>query len=91
MLFDPNFLTFMRDLLVMTAGTSKEGLGFQCKKDNKSGMVGKDENVTSSAGTNENGGAPSLSADSSTADTIVASAYEFFASIVVKAKDKTDV
>ena len=82
MLFDPNFLTFMRDLLVMTAGTSKS----ERKKENGGASAADAADAGGTAAT-----LTSLKVTSSTDDTIVTSAYEFFASIVVKAKDKSDM
>ena len=88
MLFDPNFLTFMRDLLVMTADTSKS----ERKKENGGASAAGAGGAADAADAADAAAtSTSLRVTSSTDDTIVTSAYEFFASIVVKAKDKSDV
>ena len=85
MLFDPNFLTFMRDLLVMssqaTAAVLAGGAGDAGGAGGAGGVavvVTEDQSEAQS---------PPPQPD----DSIVSSAYEFFTTVVVKAKDKKDI
>ena len=82
MLFDSNFLTFMRDLLVMSSeATNAVLVGGADGADGADGAA-----VAASEDQSEDQSPPPQPDDS-----IVSSAYEFFTTVVVKAKDKKDI
>ena len=79
MLFDSNFLTFMRDLLVMSSEATNAVL--------VGGADGADGAAVAASEDQSEDQSPPPQPD----DSIVSSAYEFFTTVVVKAKDKKDI